>query len=108
MIAETRLPWAFSASGLGIDDRGSDAAANDHGVARIVDVGLFAQRPDYIRQVVAGAPGAQTVVVAPMAWMIRVMVPAWRSAWAMVNGMRSPFSSERTMTNCPGPQCRTT
>src|ERR1039458_9236908 len=43
-----------------------------------------------------------SMVVLPMACTTMVTVPALGSASAMVSGMRSPQSSSRTMTNCPG------
>src|SRR5580692_10874772 len=43
-----------------------------------------------------------SMVVLPMAWTTMVTVPASGLASAIVNGIRSPQSSRRTITNCPG------
>ena len=45
---------------------------------------------------------ANRLVVAPTAWNTMVTVPACGSQSFMVRGMRSPLSSMRSMTNCPG------
>ena len=41
------------------------------------------------------------MVLVPMAWMTRSMVPALASQSASVSGMSSPFGSASTRTNCP-------
>ena len=52
-----------------------------------------------IEQVEALNPEVTRIVVAPTAWKMIVIVPASGSQSFMVNGMRSPCSSMRSMMN---------
>ena len=89
--------------GNGIERGDAHAAAAGQDRPELFDLGRPAQGAGHVQT--ANRRGSSLVILqeeVPTFWMIRVMVPFSRSASAMVSGIRSPFSSMRTMTNWPG------